>query len=503
MDNNQNGGYPDNQGYPGTQSGYGMPNQGVQPGYGMQDQGMQPGYGMQGQGMQPGYGMPNQGIQPGYEMPNQGIQPGYGMPNQGIQPGYGMPNQGMQSGYGMPEQPVGGGKPPKKKKTGLIIGIVILAVILILTAGGIFAFLKFGKKDGKKNGAKDAEAAKQTVVDFCEGMKNQDMGAIVDAYHPDLQPNVEQNFYNANGVSSEDELWDHYDTVFGGYTFTYEADDAEKVQDSQKDDILDTVNSAYGLSIQADTMYEVDTVETYSGSNGEMTIEEQIYLVEEDGTWYVVSADSTTTENTLTAPATEDTEAVTEAETTEAMTEAETTTESAGSGSTPVNAAGFDWTNMQFVMKGTTYNLSTLTYADIQAMGYTMNDDYMSEELEDNQYSTSARATAADGSDMYIRFKNFTGGGTKKVTDCEILGVELSRDTYKNNYDAALGNGITFDMTVDDVKAVMGEPTDSYTSDSGDFMTLTYEENDEAYANSVKFTISDGKLIKITLENYQ
>lgn len=109
-------------------------------------------------------------------------------------------------------------------------------------------------------------------------------------------------------------------------------------------------------------------------------------------------------------------------------------------------------------------------------MGYSIEDDYLEEELEDNQYSMSARAEAADESDMYIRFKNFTGGGTKKVPDCEILGIELSRDDFDNKYDAALGNGITFGMTPDEVKAVMGEPTDSYTSDTSDYMTLTYEE---------------------------
>ena len=74
----------------------------------------------------------------------------------------GMPGQNVQPGYGMPQQPAGGNQPPKKKKTGLIVGLIILAVVLI--GGVIFAFMKFGKKDGKGS-SKDAEAAKQTVVD--------------------------------------------------------------------------------------------------------------------------------------------------------------------------------------------------------------------------------------------------------------------------------------------------------------------------------------------------
>lgn len=475
-------------------------NQNQQPnGYGMPQPNMQAG--MPGQTPQPGYGTPGQTPQQGYGMPAQGAQPGYGMPQQqGMQPGYGMPQQqGMQPGYGMPQQPADGNQPPKKKKTGLIVGLIILAVVLI--GGGIFAFMKFGKKDGSKGSSKDAEAAKQTVVDFCEGMKNRDMDAIVDAYYPDLQSSVENNFYTANGVSSEDEFWDHYDTVFGGYSFAYTASDAEKVSDSKKQSTLDIVNAAYSLSLDADTMYEVDTEETYSGSNGKMVLAEQIYLIEEDGKWYVIYAESTQKENTLVAAAEEDTEETTEAEeeTTEATTEA--TTESAAS-TTPVNADGFDWANMQFTMLGKPYNLATLTYDDILAMGYSIDDEYLAEELEDNQYSMSARAEAADESDMYIRFKNFTGEGTKKVPDCEILGIELSRDDFDNKYDAALGNGITFGMTPDEVKAVMGEPTDSYTSDTSDYMTLTYEENDDAYASSVEFTFQDGVLTKFDMENY-
>ena len=481
MDNNQNQ----------QPNGYGMPQPNMQAG--MPGQTPQPGYGMPGQGMQAGYGTPDQTPQQGYGTPGQG------MPGQTPQPGYGMPGQNMQPGYGMPQQPAGGNQPPKKKKTGLIVGLIILAVVLI--GGSIFAFMKLGKKDGSKGSSKDAEAAKQTVVDFCEGMKNRDMDAIVDAYHPDLQSSVENNFYTSNGVSSEDEFWDHYDTVFGGYSFAYTASDATEVSDSKRESTLDIINAAYSLSLEADTMYEVDTEETYSGSNGKMVLAEQIYLIEDDGKWYVIYAESTQKENTLVAAAPEDTEEDTE-ETTEAEEETtEATTESAAS-TTPVNADGFDWENMQFTMLGKPYNLATLTYDDILAMGYSIDDDYLEEELEDNQYSMSARAEAADESDMYIRFKNFTGGGTKKVPECEILGIELSRDDFDNKYDAALGNGITFGMTPDEVKAVMGEPTDSYTSDTSDYMTLTYEENDEAYASSVEFTFQDGVLTKFDMENY-
>jgi hypothetical protein len=88
-----------------------------------------------GQG-QPGYGQ--QGPPPGYgQQPPQGYpqQPGQVPPGYPQQPGY-PPQQGYPPpGYGGPMQP------PRKKKTGLILGIVG-AVVVLLGAGiplGIFA----------------------------------------------------------------------------------------------------------------------------------------------------------------------------------------------------------------------------------------------------------------------------------------------------------------------------------------------------------------------------
>ncbi|MEU3621598.1 hypothetical protein BS329_21840 [Amycolatopsis coloradensis] len=77
-----------------------------------------------------GYGQgPGQGPPPG---------PGYGQQ----QPGYGPPQPGGQ-GYGPPPgyPPPGYGQPPKKKKTGLIVGLVVGGVVLLGLGipGGIFA----------------------------------------------------------------------------------------------------------------------------------------------------------------------------------------------------------------------------------------------------------------------------------------------------------------------------------------------------------------------------
>lgn len=136
--NNYQQGYPqmNQQGYqqqPGQPQGYqqGYPQQSYQQNY-QQQQG-------QPQGYQQGY--PQQGYQQNYQQqPNQlqGYQQGY--QQQGYQQNY-QQQQGQPQGYqqGYPQQmyqhPIGGGTtPPKSNKsnTGLIVGIIIGAIVLII-----------------------------------------------------------------------------------------------------------------------------------------------------------------------------------------------------------------------------------------------------------------------------------------------------------------------------------------------------------------------------------
>lgn len=106
--------------FPGQPGQPGQPPQGPPPGYGQQPQ----------QGPPPGFAP--QGPPPGYgQQPPQGPPSGHGQyPPQGPPPGYG------PQGPGGPEQP--------KKKTGLIVGGAIGAVVLIAAIGGIAAWAASG-----------------------------------------------------------------------------------------------------------------------------------------------------------------------------------------------------------------------------------------------------------------------------------------------------------------------------------------------------------------------
>ncbi|GHH33147.1 hypothetical protein [Streptomyces candidus] len=109
-------------------------------------------------GQQPGpYGQPPQG-QPGYGYPQQAPPPqGYGYPQQPPPPqqGYGYPQQqAQQPPYGQQppqgpygQQPYPGGQQPKKKKTGLIVGLAVV-VLAAAGAGAYFAFFNGISDDG-------------------------------------------------------------------------------------------------------------------------------------------------------------------------------------------------------------------------------------------------------------------------------------------------------------------------------------------------------------------
>lgn len=124
-----------------------------QPGqWGQQPGGQQPGGQYPPSGPQPGGQYPPSGPQPGGQYPPSGPQPGGQFPpsgpQPGAQPGGQYPPSGPQFQQGMGQQPPGWGQPPMgygqqppKKKTGLIVGIAIGAVVLVGgIVGGIFLF---------------------------------------------------------------------------------------------------------------------------------------------------------------------------------------------------------------------------------------------------------------------------------------------------------------------------------------------------------------------------
>ncbi|WP_051813000.1 hypothetical protein [Kitasatospora sp. MBT63] len=128
---------------------------------------------MYGQGQQYPPGQPQQPPPPYGQPPQYGVpQPGYGQPQYGAPaqqpPGYGYP-QAPQPQYGAPQggypqapqQQYGGGYPPpapNKSNTGLVVGLVIGALLLV--GGGLVVATQLGRDGSGSGGGASAVAGK-------------------------------------------------------------------------------------------------------------------------------------------------------------------------------------------------------------------------------------------------------------------------------------------------------------------------------------------------------
>lgn len=204
---------------------------------------------------------------------------------------------------------------------------------------------------------------------------------------------------------------------------------------------------------------------------------------------------------------------VTEAVTTEDVTTEENTTEEntteevsdntdeGNSSQTDYAFSSNDWKTLEFALDGKVYTFP-MTYADVVSAGFTIDDEEMNETLESNYYTMSFIAENAEGERFYVRFKNFTDTD-KEVKDCDIYGFGFEMDEYQDiNPDVTLCNGVTFGMTVDEVKAIMGEPDYYYESD-GDYdrKEMDYYVTGKSYDSELNLSFTDGKLDEITIEN--
>ena len=203
----------------------------------------------------------------------------------------------------------------------------------------------------------------------------------------------------------------------------------------------------------------------------------------------------------------ETTETITTEATTEATTEetTEATTEEASSGDTepattaPVDTGDLstDLASMQIMIDGTVYTLPfdyslisndyTFDLAD-----YGKEDGYVLNPGDKVLCTVNLENPNIDSEfDFSVGFKNY-GDEVKDIKETSVWAMDLDKrwcDT--DNYPSVvLPGGITWGSTVDDIKALYGEPADEpYRSDDLGYWEYTYELNDDDY--QVRLTIYD------------
>ena len=275
----------------------------------------------------PQQGYPQQPVNQGYPqqgyIPPQQPQQGYGTPQQ-PQQGYGAPQQGYQQpnvGFGAPQQPqqpnagFGGPQQPKKSNTGLIIGIVVGALVLLAVLAVVF--IKLFKVEIKNGYASED----QVVEKIFTALNDHDQEAYLKCF-PDEKY-----------LSNKQDLIDAYD-IFIDAKIDF---DTSTIKELDSEDVdAKSVNNLQGLKVDkyVKKTVSIEADQDVLGVNYRIKENFKFELAKIGDKWcvIVINADqssaeildngSSTTEETTEADTEEETTEATEEETTEATTEA-------------------------------------------------------------------------------------------------------------------------------------------------------------------------------------
>ncbi|MCM1190896.1 MAG: hypothetical protein NC123_02815 [Butyrivibrio sp.] len=161
-----------------------------------------------------------------------------------------------------------------------------------------------------------------------------------------------------------------------------------------------------------------------------------------------------------------------------------------------------DWKTLEFALDGTVYSFP-LTWADVEAMGYQLEEAYREEELKPYYYTMVGVDVKNEeaGKQIRVLFKNFAEE-TRKIPDCDIYRIAFELFSWRDvNVNIMLCNGVTFGMTPEEVIAIMGEPENAGGDEEVDYSygKMDYVDQGEDYKNSVTIEFWDGAVDGITI----
>ncbi len=192
------------------------------------------------------------------------------------------PVYGQSQAFGNPTQPINDpnfmGQPPKKKRTGLIIGLIIGAVAII-AAIVVACFFFFGKgSSGSYEGV---------IQDFEDCMNDKDVDKLFDLFPIPEKASTLIDMYLTDDV--KEELMDQMESSFGDGKIKIEIVGATQLDQDELDDIAENGRFAY-FAVLADEDYELTdgyevecdvSLDGVSGSGGTITV------CEWNGEWYI------------------------------------------------------------------------------------------------------------------------------------------------------------------------------------------------------------------------
>ncbi|MCM1536957.1 MAG: zinc ribbon domain-containing protein [bacterium] len=179
--------------------------------------------------------------------------------------------------------PYGSAAQPQSSRKALVIAGAIVGLILVIAVVLLVVLLTRDNSHG---------TYQQAVGVFMDGLKQQDMDKMCEAFPVRLQEEVRKDLLLFYG--SEAEFWEDYNEDIEWYCgknakMTYEIEDAEpllayEIEDYEEDCLVDF---RYNVSISAG--YRVEVEMTFKGSEGEFDSELELDVVKIDGKWYVIS----------------------------------------------------------------------------------------------------------------------------------------------------------------------------------------------------------------------
>ena len=403
----------------------------------------------------------------------------YGQPAQPQQQ-FGQPVQPQQQfgqPAGQPAQQFGQPAPKKKGNTGLIIGLIIAAVVVI---GGIIAIFASGVFSTAKGGYDSPEAP---IKAFFEAFNKRDSEALRATFPADMSEDADKDLSDMlDDINSADE------------SIVLDVDSADY---SDAKHLTKSEWSKYGSGIQDAYEYNVDITLTQDYMGTTITAVEpcKFVTIKWKKKWFniYVKLDQDNIEVTdygdfndlmnTDDDADEDTEADTEADTEEETTE-EATVTSTGSADLWSNTLNIDGTDYTFPFDYNT--VKEPLHLDLSGTDGLTEDTMIDARCTSDGYNTD---------DTYTNYSYFSNGNTsdeeKALKDCPI--TVFSADVYGDDASGAMQvvfpGGITWFSTVDEVEAAYGTPQDDSLSD---YNKITYEDEN---GNEYEFTFNDdGKM---------
>ncbi len=186
---------------------------------------------------------------------------------------------------------------PKKKKTGLIVGIIAIVLALAVAAGAVWYFFI---RDDDDDSSKKRGASYGKVIDYMEEISNGDF----DNFSKLVPEEVWEDFLDMIDMD-EDECIEYYDELFESERYDLESElgdnikisytvtDENKLDDDDLDDIKADLEEYYGIDEDDVTeAYELEVTIKRKGSEDSEEEDDSLVAIKIDGKWYPYINDS-------------------------------------------------------------------------------------------------------------------------------------------------------------------------------------------------------------------